>query len=163
MKKPINFNASNIKTPLSFEDKNNSKLQMGYMLQNETYNMQQSNNNECQIYNNKLKYKYIVDCLDLNKREEISKNGLYYHELLMELKTKKKAENKLVYPDICKNKDSEIMFMLNKPDSTLSGKRLLNAKGYENFLCFSTYPEMQMLLVISWNYNEHVIYFPYGN
>lgn len=69
----------------------------------------------------------------------------------------------MVYPDICKNKDGDIMFMLNKKDSTLSGKRLLNTREYKSFLCFSTYPKIQRLLVISWNYNEHFVYFPYGN
>ncbi|MCI9080456.1 MAG: hypothetical protein HFH68_16375 [Lachnospiraceae bacterium] len=80
----------------------------------------------------------------------------------MNLKTG--AEKQLIYADIYKNKEDRLIYCINKPDgSTLSSKELLNARGYKAVLYSSGYPEMQKVLVVSWDYDRHFVYFDYSD
>ena len=81
----------------------------------------------------------------------------------MEIKAKADADKQLTFSDIYESKEERLIYVLNKPDCCrLSGRELLNARGYKSFIYFSNYPKMQRLLIISWDYDEHIIGFNYG-
>lgn len=147
--------------PVYFEDETDGHMQRGLVTRQQPHSIQEQpyiySYQDCQ---SKLYYK---NKMELDKRVVIQEQNIHYQELLAELKAKNSANKLLTSSEIYTDSGDRLIYLLRKPDTgNLASRELLNARGYRAFIYYSGYPYAQAMLAVSWNYGEHVVYFPYG-
>jgi len=148
-------NNNSKKSPICFYNEDNGKLQtqLSQLSYSEYHPYCDSNLNNNLIDN-------IKNTIDLQKHNHHLQQNLIYKEQLAEIKTKNDAEKQLIYPEIYKNKEDRLVYVICNPNGKwLVNKELLKQRGFESFICYSNYPQFQQLLCVSWNYNEHILCF----
>lgn len=94
----------------------------------------------------------------IDKNSQVLKQKYEYHEQLSDLKIKSDACKKLVSPDIYEYSGGRLVYVVNYPDGKkILGKELLNARYYKSVMYFSGYPYLQRILMVSWDYDSHIV------
>lgn len=150
--------------PVYFEDETDSHMQRGLVTRQQPHSIQeQPDCGPYQDYQSKLYSSYEKDRMQLYKKAAVLEQNIHYQEFLAELKAKNSANKLLTSSEIYTDSGDRLIYLLKKPDtSNLASRELLNARGYRAFIYYSGYPYAQAVLAVSWNYGEHVVYFPYG-
>ncbi|MCX4327706.1 MAG: hypothetical protein OSJ45_10490 [Lachnospiraceae bacterium] len=152
---------SRVKQAVHFNNETDGHMNRGLVTQTQPCSIQeQPGGNPYQNYQKKL---YCQNEIELNKRAFIQKQNIYYQQVKAEVKARTDASKLLTSSEIYTDSSGRLMYVLRTPDiDDLASVELLNARGYRTCMYCSGYPYEQKVLAVSWNYGEHVVYFPYG-
>lgn len=146
------------RNPLTFGNENQTSNIPSQILKPPQSNLQHQPYNYKNI--DKIEERFIINELDIDKKNTILQNSLNYKEEWEKIKAKSDADRQLTYPEVYKNQEDRLIYIICKPDGTkLSYRELLNVRGVQSFLYYSSYPKLQEIFYVSFVYNEIILCF----